>query len=217
MDILLHYFNINTIFFVIWDYPMSYLEFFWTIFNIFSVYLVARNKILNRPIGILWVILYIFLFYQIQLYSDLWEQIYFLITGFYGRYLRSHYWNQKQSDDNISYINNKTRLYYIMAIVAWTLWLSYITSNLHIRFPSLFIEPASYVILDAFTTTLSFAATILMIRQKIECRLLWIIVDIIGIYLYYIKWVKFIAVEYIIFLWLATNWLFQWIKLYKKY
>ena len=85
METIAHFFDINTTFFTVLSYPMSYIEFFGTVFNILCVRLVSRNKISNRPIGILGVILYIFLFYQIQLYADLIEQVYFLITGFYGR------------------------------------------------------------------------------------------------------------------------------------
>ena len=80
----MEFFNINTIIFTIFDYPMSYLEFFGTILNLLSVYLVAKNKIWTWPIGNIAVILFAVLFFQIQLYSDFMEQIYFFITGFYG-------------------------------------------------------------------------------------------------------------------------------------
>ena len=65
--------------------------------------------------------------------------------------------------------------------------MAYITSHLHIRFAHIFPEQASYVLLDSFTTIVSFAATILTIRQKVEAWVLWIIVDVIGIYLYMVK------------------------------
>jgi len=82
--------------------------------------------------------------------------------------------------------------------------------------PAYFAEPASYIYLDAFTTILSFAATILLINKKLEAWYLWILVDIIGVYLYYVKGVKFISLEYVFFLGLATYGLFQWLVLYKK-
>ena len=63
---------------------MSYLEFFGTILNLASVYLVTRNNVLTWPIGNTAVILFAVLFYKVRLYSDFVEQIYFLITGFYG-------------------------------------------------------------------------------------------------------------------------------------
>ncbi|HYF61502.1 MAG TPA: nicotinamide riboside transporter PnuC, partial [Herpetosiphonaceae bacterium] len=83
--------------------------------------------------------------------------------------------------------------------------------NLHIWLPDLFPEPASFAYLDALTTIMSFVATILMARKRIECWVYWIAVDVIGIGLYYAKDVKFIALLYVIFLALAIAGLFAWI------
>ncbi|AKH33201.1 Nicotinamide riboside transporter PnuC [candidate division SR1 bacterium Aalborg_AAW-1] len=195
---------------------MSYIEFVGTLFNILCVYLVSKNKIRNRPVGLIGSLLYVALFYQIQLYADLGEQLYFIVTGFYGWYIWSKHGNQQQSDKNITLVENKNRILYIVGIAITTLLLAYITSHLHIRFNNLFPQAASYILLDSFTTILSFAATILMIRQKVEAWVLWIIVDIIGIYLYFIKGVHFIAIEYILFLGIAIGGLIKWYSLYKK-
>lgn len=196
---------------------MSYIEFFGTIFNIICVYLVARNNIWNWPIGILGVILYIFLFYQIQLYSDLLEQVYFLITWFYGWYVRYTLGNKNTDTKTAVYhTTSKENIIYLTIIIIGTLLLSLVTSNLHIRFAWIFPEAASFPLLDAFTTILSFAATILMARKKIECWYLWILVDIIGIGLYYTKGVKFISLEYVLFLVLALWGLIQWLRIYRK-
>ena len=81
---MINIFDINTVLFTVWGYQMSYIEFFGTIFNIWCVWLTAKNKILCWPVGIVGIIFYMFLFYQIQLYSDLVEQFYFLATSFYG-------------------------------------------------------------------------------------------------------------------------------------
>ena len=65
MDQLINLFNVNTIFFTLFDYPMSYIEFFGTILNIAAVYLVAKNKIWTWPIGNLGAVLFLILFFQI--------------------------------------------------------------------------------------------------------------------------------------------------------
>jgi len=212
-------FDINTVFFTIRWYDMSYLEFFGTIFNIICVRLASRNNIRNRPIGIIGVILYIFLFYQIQLYADFIEQRYFLITGFYGWRAWSNMKKKKTAKDGELKVMKTTKkeniIYGIIGVIA-TVLLTFLIMNLSIWFPTLFPEPASYPYLDALTTVMSFLATILMARRKISCWYLWIAVDIIGIRLYYIKGVKFVALEYVIFLILATLWLFRWIKIYKQ-
>ncbi|MDR2541215.1 MAG: nicotinamide riboside transporter PnuC [Candidatus Peribacteria bacterium] len=188
---------------------MSYIEFFGTIFNILCVRLASRNKISNRPIGILGIIFYIFLFYQIQLYADLIEQFYFLITSFYGWWAWSSWNKQKKgtTEEGVLIIQNTTtkeNIIYGGITVVCTVAFAYLIQYLPIRFPTLFPEPASYPWLDSFTTVLSFVATILMARRKISCRYLWILVDIIGIGLYFVKGVKFISLEYVVFLVLAT-------------
>jgi nicotinamide mononucleotide transporter len=80
----MHYLSISTVFFTVLGYPMSYIEFFGTVFNIWCVYLTAKGKVLSWPIGMAGIVLYFFLFYQIRLYSDLLEQVYFFVMSIYG-------------------------------------------------------------------------------------------------------------------------------------
>lgn len=207
-----HFFSINTIMFTFWDYQMSYLEFFGTIFNLWCVYLAARNKAANWPIGIVGIILYLFLFYQIQLYSDLFEQVYFLLMSFYGWYV----WSMIDKDSKtkpqskVGTNSPKANLVWLAVIIIGTGLLTVFTANINKLWPQYFPLPASYPFLDAFTTVMSFAATIIMARRKIECWYLWILVDIIGIWLYFAKGVKFISLEYVIFLLLAAKGLLDW-------
>ena len=211
-------FSINNIFFTVLGYPMSYIEFFGTIFNLWCVYLVVKNNIWNWPIGIVGVILFGFMFYQINLYSDLFEQIYFFITSFYGWWAWIHMRNTNQANAqelSISRNNQKNNLIYFIIIILGTILLGYFTSNIHIYFAEYFPEPASFPYLDAFTTILSFAATILMAHRKIECWYLWILVDVIGVWLYFAKDVRLVSILYFIFLILATRGLISWSKIYK--
>lgn len=212
--------NINTVLFTFLGYPMSYIEFFGTIFNLWCVWLAAKNKILNWPVGILGIILYLFLFYQIRLYSDLFEQMYFLVMSFYGWWLWTRLYPKqgagKKQTLRIRRNTTRANAVYIAVIILGTALLGYFMKNIDLYFPKYFPEPASFPFLDAFTTVMSFAATILMARKKVECWYLWILVDIIGIWLYYRKGVKFIAFEYVIFLILATKGMLSWRKEFRK-
>jgi nicotinamide mononucleotide transporter len=213
MQFLYDFLNINTIFFTFLGYPMSYLEFFGTIFNIWCVYLAAKNRIATWPVGIIGIFCYVFLFYQIQLYSDLVEQIYFFLASLYGWYVWTMIARKKEEggkDRDVLRATSKEKTVYAAIVVLGTLGMGYLMSNIHIYFPELFPLPASFAYLDAFTTVMSFLAQFIMAQKKIECWYLWILVDIIGICLYYIKGVKFIALEYVIFLALATKGLFDW-------
>lgn len=216
INLIEQFLNIETTFFTILNYPMSYIEFFGTVLNILSVRLVARNKIRTRPIGIIAVSLFMILFFQIQLYSDMIEQWYFIVTGCYGRRVWHKRKRTEEIERNLTFTNKKENLVYTIAIILWTAIFAYGTSQLHIRFPKVFNQSASFPIIDAFTTVVSFAAMIMMAHKKITCRFLRITVDILAIRLYFTKGVYFIAIEYILFLILASRWLRKRRKIYQQ-
>ncbi|MBI4846026.1 MAG: nicotinamide mononucleotide transporter [Candidatus Omnitrophica bacterium] len=214
------FFSINNVFFTFLGYQMSYLEFFGTIFNIWSVWLVMRNNIWTWPIGNIAVILFCFLFYQIRLYSDLFEQVYFFIIGFYGwwawLYLKGTNKINGKRVAPITYNSLRSNMAYAAIIIVGTIAMGHAMGNIHLYLPKWFPCAASFPYLDAFTTVMSFAATILMARKKIECWYLWILVDIIGIGLYFAKAVIFVSLLYVIFLILAYKGLLNWQRIYKN-
>ena len=65
--------------------------------------------------------------------------------------------------------------------------------QVHTLLPALFPEAASFPYVDALTTIMSFTAMWLMAQKRIESWYYWIIVDMIGIWLYYVKEVRFIS------------------------
>jgi nicotinamide mononucleotide transporter len=206
------FFDVNNTFFTILNYPISYLEFFGTIFNLASVYLVARKKIWNWPLGIIGVILFGFLFYQINLYADFAEQIYYFITSIIGWYAWAKAKKPKDADEDIVVLTNtrQQNLRWAGGIVVVSFIAGWALSHVHTWLPSVFPEPAALPYLDAGTTVMSFAAMILMIRRKLENWVIWIMVDIIAIGLYWYKQVPFVALLYLIFLVLATNGYVTW-------
>ncbi len=210
--------SVNTIFFTVAGYPMSYIEFFGTALNLLCVYLVAKNKIWNWPVGIAAVVLFFLLFYEIRLYSDMVEQAYFFVTGFWGWYMWSRRKRTQDSDDKGELQVTSGRAIEIalagISIVLGTITMGMLMARIHLILPSIFQAPADYPYLDALTTVISFVATVLMVRRKVTCWYLWIFIDFIGIWLYWVKGVKFIAVEYMIFLVLASYGLYKWHNIY---
>ena len=84
MELVYAFFSVNTIAFEILGYPISWLELVGTIFNFVCVVLAARRNIWNWPVGLVGVVLFGILFCQINLYADVFEQVYYLITGITG-------------------------------------------------------------------------------------------------------------------------------------
>lgn len=207
------YLDVNRVMFTIMGYPMSYIEFFGTLFNLWSVWLIAKQRIATWPVGIVGVLLFLILFYQIQLYSDTLEQVYYLIISVYG------WWRWSTAQQSVStralpirFSRPSTLGLGIGITVVLSLLLGLLISRIHVLLPALFPEPASYPFLDALTTMMSFTAMFLMAQKRIESWAYWIAVDIIGIGLYYAKDVAFIALLYVVFLVLAVNGLRMWLR-----
>ena len=214
--------DVDTVFFTLLGYPMSYIEFFGTIFYAISVWLAVKNKVLTWPISIVGVTLFAILFFQIQLYSDLLEQFYYLATAAWGWWVWVHPKSKEQTDQQskelvVSTNSGKANLICAVVIGILTVITTALMSNLHLILPNVFQVAASYPLLDSFTTIMSFVGTYLLIRRKIENWYLWIAVDVIAVWLYYQKDVLFLSLLYACFLVAATKGFFEWRKILKNY
>lgn len=208
---MIYFLSVNKVMLSIWGYPLSYIEFVGTVLYFASVFLIARKNILTWPIGIISVILYGILFYQIHLYSDMLEQVYYLVISIIGWIT---WQKQKQNTNSIPAAWSKTKSVVFTAGITMlcTAILTYCVTNFHLWLPKIFQEPASYPFLDAFTTVMSFIAMLLTTRRRIEGWVYWIVVDVIGIGLYWLKDVRFIALQYVFLLGMAVYGLIYWLS-----
>jgi len=214
----MNFFDINNIAFILWDYQISWLELVGTIFNLACVILAAKRKIATWPVGIIGVVLFMLLFYQIRLYADFGEQIFYFVTSITGWIAWSRARKSGRKKKEVAITNNslKVNLYWAGAIIVGTILTSIFLFNIDTLLPALFPEPASLPILDAVTTMMSFAAQILMMRRKLESWYLWIIVDIMAVGVYWYKGVPFVALLYFGFLINAIYGYMNWRKDYRK-
>lgn len=212
MEFIQIFFNVKTTCCKIFSYPMSYIELFGTIFYLLSVWLIAQKNMLTWPLGLVSVILYGILFYQIQLYSDTIEQIYYFGACIYGWI----YWkkNDEQQKKSINFRYSSHRHILIWGIISFVFscLLAVFMKDIHNLFPRIFPTPASFPFIDALTTIMSFVAMFLMAQKRIESWIYWIMVDVIGIILYFIKDVKFISLLYVMLLAIAVRGFFKWHK-----
>ena len=204
------FFDIHTVALTLLGYPLSYLELFGTLFNLASVVLVARRRIENWPVGLVGVVLFLSLFYQIRLYADTFEQVYYLAAGFYGWALWARASQQPGWQGAFGFSSPRGMAFAAGLTLLLSLGAGWLIARLDLFWPALFPEPASFPYLDALTTLMSFTATILMAQRRTESWVYWILVDVIGIGLYFAKGVVFISALYAIFLVLAAGGLRAW-------
>lgn len=199
MDYLVNFYNFITQY-------ISTIEIFATIFWLISVYYTVKQNIACWPTWIIMVALYIYIFYDAKLYSDAILQVIFLFLQFYWWYVWVYWW-KKKNDLPVRLVSNKTRalwtIWIIIVSLAWWYFMSTRTDN-------------ALPYWDAFILYISLTAQLLLSFKIIESWILWIIVDILSVFIYFYKWLYLTTWLYIIFLILATLWLIEWIKKLKE-
>ncbi len=199
----------QTVFQII-GYPVSLLECISVVSGIVAVFLAAKEKLSTWPIGLINIVSAFFIYYHVQLYSDMFLQFYFFGISIYGWY----YWSrEKEEHIPLKWLNQKQRILWIFIILMSTLLFGLFTSKLHEYWPAIFTKPAAYPYSDSLVAIMSIIANTLLARRIIENWILWILVDILCVYLYIQKEILFISFEFFIFLGIAAFGLKEWIKL----
>ena len=218
------FFDIHTLFFTLWGYPVSYIEFFGVVSGGLSTWLVARNNVWSWPVAVISVVLFFFLFYQIRLYPDMLLQIFFLFT-----YLRGWWrWTHPGPDETlvrhsgseqmrITQTPTRQLVSWLLAGLLATLILGTFARNLHTYFPVVFSQPGAFPYLDSFTTVMSIVGTFLMIEKRLECWYVWLGVDAISTYIYFAKDIKLVSAEYFVFCFIAALGIWNWTREYRSY
>lgn len=204
----MQFFEIGNTAFEAHGYPVSYVELIGTLFGFISVYFASKANILTWPTGIVNEAFLFILFFQVQLYADMFLQIYFFVVTLYGWYN----WSAKSPDNKISTLIFNTRILLLIVVLIGALLSGWLFSGIHLYLPRYFAIPAAYPFADSFVMVASIVATILLARKKIETWYLWIAVDAVCVALYFKKEIYFLALEYFAFLGLASYGLYRWKK-----
>jgi len=141
------------------------------------VVLTAKGKISNYYFGIVNCILYAYVAYHSKYYGEvLLNIVYFLPMQFLGIYYWKKHINKKKTDDDVivEWFSWKDRLIWLGITLAGTAGVGLFLRAIGSELP--------YI--GAFTATLSVIAMILTVRRVAEEWILWIIVDIVTIYMW---------------------------------
>lgn len=194
-------------------YKMSLVELLGTVTGILAVILATQSNIWSWPVGLVNFVLAFILYYQVSLYSDMFLQIYYVITGIYGWI----YWYGMKTETQtpITLLTIRGRIVHIILMVIGTIGIGYFMSHIHQIMPSVFPTPAAYPYPDSFVAVLSILANWMLAQRKIENWIVWIVIDIICTVMYWLKGIQFFSLEYLIFTLMAIYGLANWIKLYR--
>jgi nicotinamide mononucleotide transporter len=200
-------FDINAIVTNILGYDLSYLELIGTISGLICVWLAAKQYILTWPIGIINIFCLFIIFYDNNLYADMFLQVYFFIVAIYGWYTWTFH---KSIEKDVVLLSSKSRLTLSFFVVIISIATGFGMSKIHTFLPYYFKEPAAFPFLDSFIAIGSVFANIMMAKRIVENWILWIIIDIVAVYVYFQKGIVFIAILYGVYCLIAWNGYSSW-------
>lgn len=177
-----------------------------TIFGFTCVWLTIRENIWCWPTGIIQVALYIFVFYQARLYSDMGLHAVYVVMQLYGWY-NWLYGGIGRSSLTVTRITPQGVFIWASTAAGGTFALGMFMST---------YTNADLAYWDAATTVLSLIAQWLMAKKILESFLIWITVDVLCVGIYFIKNLYPTTILYFAFLIMATIGFFEWKKSYLR-
>lgn len=180
---------------------ISTVELTGTIFGVAGVWLTIKRNILCFPAGIINVALYAYLFLQSKLYADALLQLFYIVLLVYGWFR----WSRIDNTPDLKITTTSSSLLFLLLVVclASTLILGFFFRN---------YTDASLPYLDSLTTSMSLIAQWMIAKKKIENWLLWIVADIIYVWMYVYKNLYLTSVLYAVFIILAIAGYITWKK-----
>jgi len=164
-----------------------------------AVWLAVKEHILNWPVGIVNVVLWIVLFLQQKLFANAVLQIVYIVTGFLG-----WYWWLHGTEGKTALPISRASLRLTLALAVAVLTLSYPTMMLLDR------VGGNATFWDALTTLLSLAGQYFLMRKHLENWYFWIVADVIYIGLFLSQKLYLSAQLYVLFLIMCFFGVAQW-------
>ena len=175
-----------------------------------SVILVAKGKISNYYFGIINVVIYGFISYNSKYYGEAMLNIlYFLPMQIIGFMM----WRRNNVNIDESKEVKAERMT-AKEIILWS-----VLSGIAVIVYGIILKKLNNTLpmADSFTTVLSVTAMILMVKRYIEQWIVWIMIDIVAIYMWlFIKSDYNITIMWTAYLVNAVYGLYNWAKLYRR-
>lgn len=173
--------------------------------GLISIFLQIKQNAWYWGVSIVMVTMYIWVYIEAKLYADMSLQVYYLIVGVYGWWAWLFGGKLKHGEKKLPVSKTNLKLWSILLLVMVSSFfaMGWILSN---------YTDSTVPWWDAFTTALSFAATWMLARKKLENWFVWIIVDIASTVIYYFKGLYPTMILFVILTALAVVGYFQWKK-----
>lgn len=180
----------------------SPLEWIATIAGFICVYLVIKRNIWCFAFGFVQVTIYSWIFFEVKLYSDMLLHLFYIGFQIYGWRIWSRAKNERACIQ-VEEGSVKEYLSWLLVIILSTYLLgTFMVNN----------TDASFPYFDAFTTCASLVAQWLLSHKKLMNWAVWIMVDLVAMFIYWQKGLYPTALLYSCFLIMAIIGQWLWYK-----
>lgn len=189
------------------NFYMEYAEHLITVVLAACVFCAALGKKWNWPLGLVGVVMYgMHAWFIWGLYADALLQIFYFGTGVIGWY----WWYRGGDNKSAAKVGDldTTAKGAILLLIALSTGLlgDYLAKSTDSVVPYL----------DSFTTVTCLIAQILLMLRNRFTWVLWVIADVVYVYMFYVKGLNILAVEYFLFTLNAAFGYWMWTKLRKE-
>ncbi len=185
---------------------MNWIEILGFITGIIAVWLTIKENIWCWLFGIINVILYFILFFDLRLYADAWLQAFYVVSQIYGWII----WRKgsiPSEELTVTFCSNTILFRCIIITLAMTFLFGYYFSN---------YTAAALPWWDSSLMAASLTGTWMAANKKIENWIVWIIANFIYIQIYIVKDTYLTALLYAVFLVLAIQGFYSWKESYNR-
>ncbi|MCE1117943.1 MULTISPECIES: nicotinamide riboside transporter PnuC [Pseudomonas] len=179
---------------------MSGLELFAAALGVIAVWLTVRQNPWCWPIGLVMVVLYSWIFYEVKLYSDMLLQLVYAVLQLYGWWQ----WTRPERVEAARHVSSLT-----LAPLLKGLAVGLLASVLLGAGMANFTD-AAQPWLDAALTGFSLVAQVWMAQKRLQCWALWVVLDVIFVGLFLYKGLYLTAALYALFTLIAVRGWLEW-------
>lgn len=188
-----------TVLFVAWGYEVTILELLSVVASVIGVSLGIVGTRWAWPFWIVGSVLYGWLFLEFDLLASAALQIVFIVAAIWGWFG----WGEQGAKPRL--LSNKSRLY----------WLGFAIMALLVLNPILQSLGAVATQLDSFILVGSLVAQILMVVERVDAWVIWIVVNVVATFHYSRQDLFFTSLFYALLVILAAQGWSRWLKMHQ--